>query len=378
MFLGPRITDLTILLPLSPTIADQSLLISLSAMMQDITHFSVRRKARRAKISEEDPARTNHILKDVISSWNRLAILEIPDTLLTAPSLTHIAQLPGLRAIYARLSPDIKFSSLKLPTVFPALRRLGLTCNSVLTVQALLMISPLWVLQYLKVKVSSPGDDAQTIKSFFTFLQTQLSNPDLRSMIVCHSEGSGAYSSRPLNLSTIAPLFSFPNIGLLRISPHTFDMNNDDLRTIAQNWPDLISLHLGGYGWGLPSKITLSGLVPLLNTCSKLLYLSLAIDATIVDTSLDEITFTRSNIHLKALCLQDSRLEDPQMAAAFLSGIMTNATSFSAWDVSGSRGLEHVSQAEAMLFERLWKETELALKLFTQVRKQERLLTKIS
>ena len=49
-----------------------------------------------------------------------------------------------------------------------------------------------------------------------------------------------------------------------------------------------------------------------------------------------------------------------------------------AWDVFGRRGLEHVSQAEAKVFEKRSKGTALAVKVFAEVRKQERLCAKMS
>ncbi|KAF7986706.1 hypothetical protein HWV62_20236 [Athelia sp. TMB] len=328
-------------------------------------------------ISDADPLGTNHILKDVISSWDRLKSLEVSDTLLTTSSLAHLAQLPNLEALSAGLSPDIEFSSLNFPLrVFPALRQLRVTCNSVLMVQALLKISPLRALRYLEVITGGHVDCERIIKSFFTLMQTQLSN--LLQMSLYNFDAPSAADNHSLNLSTLAPLFSFVGLKVLRIdTPHTFDLGNEDLRIMAESWPNLFLLFLGVHGWGHPSKITPSGLVPLLNRCSKLLCLSLAIDASVVDIKLDEAIFTRPNIRLRYLCLQDSRLENPQVMAAFLSDMISDTTTLIAWGESGKRGLEHISQAEAKVFEKRWKEAALATNLFFHVRKQERLRAKI-
>ncbi|KAF7986690.1 hypothetical protein HWV62_12703 [Athelia sp. TMB] len=339
-----------------------------------MTHFCMQLEIERADASDMDPSRTNHILQDIITSWNQLRVLDIPSTFLTTASLAHVAQLLNLEAITAGLSDDIDFSCLNTP-IFPLLRYLSVICTSVLTCQALLASSPLWAIRQITVKTRGGHvDNERIIKSFFTFLESRLSKKDLLGISIYNSDFPNALNNHCLDIATLGPLFSFPYLTGLRIGTvHPFDLGNEDLQAIAKSWPRLEDLTLGSRGWGAPSKITPSGLLPLLKRCRRLSWLAIAIDASVIDFQLDATTLIKPNTHVDHLFLQDSRLEDPQMMAAFLSDVMPNVKCISAWHPSRMRGLEHVTAAEAEAFEKRWKETDISTKVYVQVRKQERL-----
>ncbi|KAF7986685.1 hypothetical protein HWV62_20194 [Athelia sp. TMB] len=356
IFLSPSISNLSIVLPLRPTIADQSVLLALYSS-PNITRFRLSVEARIRRMHPKDFPDISHALKDFVSSWTQLRVLDIPDTHFNTASLVHVARLPNLDDISARLGQDIDFSCLKAP-IFPALRRLNVFCDGVATCQALLMTSQTWALRTLEVMLGTGYlDSEQSIESFFISLQSQLSHDALRYIGLYNDDAPDASNYHLLPLATLAPLFSFTSLYILQIStPHSFDLTNEDLRKIAEAWAHLELLCLGNAGWGAPSKVTPLGLATLFNKCPRLRALSIAIDASIIDIPLDAIAAMKPNTSLIQLNMQDSRIGDEQMMATYMFHLVPNLNYITSWMYGAGRGYEDVSQEEIGAFANRWSQ----------------------
>ncbi|KZP23327.1 hypothetical protein FIBSPDRAFT_461086 [Athelia psychrophila] len=363
LFLCPSMKDISVLLHRAPSMAEQSMLVSLSSMKQ-ITCFSIgiSYRARVASMKRGDAyvAYITPILKDIISSWDRLKTLDIPLTSLTASSLAHIAKLPYLEKLTVELREPINFPCLEGP-VFPVLRRLVVEHSDLSTCRNFLQLSQSWALETIDVMTEvDHSDSEETMQAFFQVLQSHVSNDNLTRVGIVSRDAPNASNNHILDIVTLAPLLLLPHLEVLEIyTHHPFSLGDPDLVKIAKAWPKLKILFLGRHGWGASSSITPKGLASLINQCVHMTMLSLAIDASAVDYQLDYVTCSRPNLDISYLNLQDSRLGDVQTMTAFLSNIMPKIHFVNAWS-GRMRGHEHVSPAEADALTRKWMETERA------------------
>ncbi|KZP22399.1 hypothetical protein FIBSPDRAFT_953007 [Athelia psychrophila] len=370
-FVGPKMTEISLAFAHPPNMAERSLLTSLSSMPL-ITSFSM---SYFNVDGDRFASSTTPILNGTISSWERLQNLDTPSTFLTTSSLMHIALLPNLQRLNVGISPNIDFSCLKTP-IFPDLRSLGVYCDSISKCNALLQMSPLWTLEEIRVTSdASRLEDALAIGGFFNTFHSRICKDTLRSIKITNLRAHpNAANNHFLNFATLAPLLSFPNLeDLMIMTPHSFDLDNNDLLKLAISWPRWKQCTLGSRGWGAPSKITPMGLAELLTRCSHLTHLSLAIDASVIDYDTNSTTYSRPNKLIRHISLQDSRIEDPNMVAAFLSDLLSELSWISAWSQS-VRGRAEVSSAEAEAFCTRWKETEQAAQVISEGRERQSLI----
>ncbi|KZP23353.1 hypothetical protein FIBSPDRAFT_786227 [Athelia psychrophila] len=373
-FLCPSMKDISIILYSLPSMAERSLLISLGSL-KHITSFAIEIDYTALQEFEEGSdihvAFITPILKDIISSWDRLKTLDIPSTSLTASNLAHIAYLPYLEDLTVELREQPTVSCVDGP-IFPALRCLDVHCNSVSMCIAFLQLSQSWTLESVNVTTQfNHLDTAPTMQAFFQILQSHVSHDDLIYIGISSQDSLHVLHNHIIDIATLAPLLPMPHLKGIRIStPHPFSLGDQDLAKIGTAWPNLTDLTLGCRGWGQLSLITPNGLASLINQCRHLSYLSLAIDGSAVDYKLGcASTVIRPNSGIWYMNLQDSRVHDVQMMAAFLSDVMPSLRIISAW--SGEvRGRQHVSPAEADALQMKWEEVERAIKERGKVRKQ--------
>ncbi|KZP23317.1 hypothetical protein FIBSPDRAFT_930633 [Athelia psychrophila] len=372
-FLCPSMRDISIVLYAPPSMAERSLLLSLSSMMKQVTSFCIDIDYTALDGSDDYAIYVNPILKDIISFWDRLRTLVIPSTSLTASSLPHIALLPYLEELTVELREEIGLSCLE-GHAFPALWHLAVYCNSLSMCTKFLQLSQSWTLENVDVTISRNHlDSAETTQAFFKVLQSHVSNENLSGVSVSSLDLPNASNNHILDIETLAPLLSLPHLGWLNIStPHPFNLCDRDLWKIATAWPELQTLTLGRHGWGVPSLITPNGLASLLNQCRQLSSLSLAIDASAFDWyQLNDATFVMPHMNLCFLDLQDSRLHDARTMAVFLADVVPEISVIAAWS-QHVRGRHHVSHFEADALARKWDRARSAANARAMLRRQEK------
>jgi hypothetical protein len=103
------------------------------------------------------------------------------------------------------------------------------------------------------------------------------------------------------------------------------------LEDMATAWPRLKMLHLGYMGGIGKGKCTFTGLVCLLQRCLDLESLSIVIDASAIDCSLDILSEGKSNDKLTRIDLRDSKIDDPHTIAIYLSDLIPNLLVSNGW-----------------------------------------------
>lgn len=166
----------------------------------------------------------------------------------------------------------------------------------------------------------------------------------------------------------LMPLMALGNLENVRIN-FAFRFGNDMVRTMANAWPRLVSLDFGGRGWAGCSQITLAGLLPLIQL-PALGELSLSIDASVVDHTLNMPPVNTPNTHLLHLELNDSIIENPFLVAGFLSDLFPSLRTIDAWGAS-VRGDPHLPRGTVEEYKAKWQDVTRLVPLLAKVRQQE-------
>ncbi|KAF7968950.1 hypothetical protein HWV62_28791 [Athelia sp. TMB] len=175
---------------------------------------------------------------------------------------------------------------------------------------------------------------AHEIASIFTTLVPQFPHMQLRSLRVhtqfMHPSGLSNFVER----DDMRPLFAFRNLSCLELWISTsFHMGNQDVREMAAAWPHLESLILSRNGWLGASSVTIAGLAHLL--CLPDLHtLSIPIDGSIVDLTLEMTSALQRNTRIQSLNLLDSVINDSEAdaVATLLATLTPNVEYIDAWD----------------------------------------------
>lgn len=141
-------------------------------------------------------------------------------------------------------------------------------------------------------------------------------------------------------LENLRPLHSFHNLEYVWLNAcMSFeDVNDAFIRDMASSWPRLQELDFGCTScWGLPSRVTLDGLLAFCEFCPDLRVLGITFDATNDDSPLsshNEWTKPLQNLHMDSLQVGHSRIGFDQVdaVAAFLHRIYPNLTELTCWD----------------------------------------------
>lgn len=126
------------------------------------------------------------------------------------------------------------------------------------------------------------------------------------------------------HLAHLESLLRFPHMRSFTIeTPLIVDIDNNDLKAIADAWPLLVSLlFMDGWGFMNLPEITWAGVGYLLWKCPQLIYLSISLDSRIDDVALTtSLPSFRPNTHLRFLWVTDSVLDDVEVFAHSLFAI---------------------------------------------------------
>ncbi|KII95717.1 hypothetical protein PLICRDRAFT_693873 [Plicaturopsis crispa FD-325 SS-3] len=167
--------------------------------------------------------------------------------------------------------------------------------------------------------------------------------------------------SRALCRATIHPIFSCRHLTVFNWACFDgFDLDDGDLMIMAASWPSLQRLDLSSRcGWSTPSRITLQGLVRLLQLCPDLQQLGIVIDATKVDaSSLVMGQKTKPNMKIDALRLGNSPITDVDVVADALSYVLPRLFDIRAWDRDARFELYTLPNDEADQYKARWVEVQ--------------------
>lgn len=313
-----------------------------------------------------------------------LRCAELPDE-----GVLHLSQLPNLRI----LRVDLRLISLDhLESAFGHIRFPVL--------QQVLLSSPSMShsLRFLKFIQSTSVDtinlnvdDETCAADYHAIFSEWASNPSYRNLSVIDISEMRICSDYDdkhiIDISVLRPLFHLARLTSLKLETLcTYDLDDAAIKEIARAWPRLETLDLSirECGWEIPSKVTLSGLVPLLRHCPHIALLGLVVDATVLPTASSPSSSSSSlssseaatsrlpgagvrNTALESLWLGDSKITRPALVAAFLSAVAPNIEQIVSWNtplLSGRNGKDK--------YMKRWKEVERLVRHFALVRRQER------
>jgi hypothetical protein len=312
----------------------------------------------------------HHLIGDTI--WDVVHCYQLTKIRCNLPvsrrGLVHLASMPALQIMALDVSDLIDDSiSLSLPQdAFPVLRSLKLTGKPA---TAFLNALPSCKLDDIEIEFAHTVNEVPLMTKFFQVLHERCSHQSLTRIEI--DFGASFVPTRLLDIESdmLWLLLSFTNLQAMIIrSYHLFKVDNDFVEAAATAWPHLCILQLGrgGWGWGESTNVTLAGLIPLARYCPDLTRLSIVVDATVVDHSVDILV---SNTKLNFLNLGDSVIDDPASVAACLSKIFPHLTSISSWDVPvmGQTATEVQKKYNGR-----WDEVARLLKIFAEVRQMER------
>jgi len=288
-------------------VTDQSLLLSLPAAHPNIIHVSFTpHEWDDRREGPEASSIISTVSSDIVCGWNHLTYVNIAIPL--APrALLHLRDMPLLHVVRLTLEDSEGFEYLSRPSqsAFIAFRELSISCSSVLSCSAFLNAMSWHHLESIEVNLPSvpydpADDDAVCMKMFFQVLSAQCSTTSLKRIFLA------AYRFMPTNIldytieeDMLNPLLSFSDLTVLEIcSCHAFRISNK-------------------------SRLSLAGLVPLVQYCNDLVHLGIIVDATIVNIP---TYLPVSNSKVAYLNLHGSLIQDPASVAACLSELLARSS----------------------------------------------------
>ncbi|KIJ67166.1 hypothetical protein HYDPIDRAFT_165875 [Hydnomerulius pinastri MD-312] len=248
--------------------------------------------------------------------------------------LVHLAQLPALRELVTDIpSLDPTFSlkhadAAQSQKWFGCLKKLQILAPDINSVIGFLsFMSPGSPLRSVVITFKSHPQPKQ-VERALTLLAG--AGPALEMLyLLCQQSPlqprPGVLSGPPFPLKPLIPLSNLTTLDI-NIGSLECDLNNHIVQEIALAWPKLRLLRLySSFGVDSRPKVTLPGLLPLLQHCSALVSLTLPVDAETGVTEDDE--FLQLTNGIKSSSLEDvyfyqSPISNPNRVFAFLSEIL--------------------------------------------------------
>lgn len=364
LFWGRGTTHLCLLLG-APDIAQRSMLSALALAHPRTSRVSL--GWIQSTEQDEDEQIHTAAITGLVCQWQQIKSFEYFAAPLSRQTFLHISRIPSLRLIQIRLPNDPAFPYIQVPSdpAFPALRHAEFLSPSISHCSSLLEVMSPCRLQTISVLI--PGTDCGTLLgTFFQRLRLSCARLLLSKVHLWMDERHGVNMADMLiNGNMLRPLLPFANMKELSISTtNSFKLDNAMLRDMAMAWPKLQTLELGISGWGAPSGISPAGLIPLLENCQNLRNLSIVIDASTVDFSVEMLSNHKSNTRIRKLKLGDSRIGgDYELIAKFFSSLTPNLTTIHCWG-DGVHGLAYCRSKQVRLFRGRWKEVERIIREF--------------
>ncbi|KAF8062193.1 hypothetical protein FPV67DRAFT_1654822, partial [Lyophyllum atratum] len=267
----------------------------------------------------------------VICSHPSLQLIDALSLDVDHATFAHLAGLPQVEELAISISTaelDLFCRQRAKSDCFPSMRKLHLLTSNLATCTKLLQ--PPDAFQHLQsLKITGTHDSIWNLKAFFDgmgrhkALSKQLK--ELRLSILFYPGLPPRHTTPLIDLPTIEPLLSLSNLRDLSLHlDGRVDLDNSALAKMGAAWPHLEVLELEERTFGTIPKITLTGLIPLLSSCSKLRGLALRIDATEKVSSFAQTGTLTPYPSFRHLQYCRSPIREPQSIAAFLTLLLPN------------------------------------------------------
>ncbi|KAG6839825.1 hypothetical protein C0991_011290 [Blastosporella zonata] len=251
--------------------------------------------------------------------------------------------------------------------LFPALTKLYLSTSSLKPCAELIEL-PHAFERLTSLEIRSGADDTSSLHHFFQSIQRNalLSRnlSFLKFKADCYPWTPPSDTHGPIDLDTIAPLLSLPNLSSLHLDAHSpVHLTNDDLPQMGKAWPRLEVLNLPDRTTYPPPRMTLVGLLPLLASCPSLRQMTLCVDATQDVPSFAELGPIVPHRSLAEFCYCRSPIRDSSDVAAFLALALAGLERMGDnwlydWEGVLRRGYYPPEEAVDLKYRALWREVE--------------------
>ncbi|KAJ7210703.1 hypothetical protein GGX14DRAFT_565313 [Mycena pura] len=380
LFLGPRLKDLG--LSILQSTAHLSLLPIIAVECPLLTDVGVECSY------ELDGQRS---VSTLVLGLHRLESLFLP--CLDNPAVEHIARLPGLTSLTLENQSALvpfpeSFSSDAV--LFPCLSSLHITGNDVNAVVPFLTL--LTHAPIVELTIDIPDlTPAKHIAECYSAMARHCSQShiSLGKLTIGHGWWGSSTSPTSADIATyhihtpqFLPLLNFTNLTEVFLTPAVgFDLDDMAVTALAQAWPRLRQLYLFPSVYlNLPSRITLTGLLPFAQHCPHLSRLKLALDASAAPKWAQGhkagATRVRQNC-LRSLDVLRSPINNPLLVAGFLSSVFPKLCSvFTDQDPMRQHPPGALAEhAEAIALHTQWKTVQAALPVLRKARAEERFWT---
>jgi hypothetical protein len=275
-------------------------------------------------------------------------------------AITCLSTLPRLRKLHCRLW-DTRQGASRFP-FFRTLQELSLTATEPEDCLSFLACLDAVKLSRVSLYLDSEGNGDH--HGLPLALQQHVSNSSLKEVRISYD-----YSDdRVISGDILRPLLSFTYLTLLHFHPGSpFVTDNSMIKDISKACPRLQYLSLGeDHGSEGHTRVTLAGLIPLVQHCPDLRHLGIVVDASNPDyRSYHNQDQSASNHNIKDIWVGDSRITEPSAVASFLSNIFPELHAI-------HLSLFFDETDGYKLRKRLWNEVEGLVQLFTRKRNRER------
>ena len=329
--LSPSLVSLNVTLSATDDVTLQSFLANHPFLCPNLTSIAISIRGH-----EQVSRTTIEVLSRAITHHKHLECLDISIPI-DDVALTHIAICPKLKKLALVLHPDkSRLHQFCLPsdtTPFRNVEHLSLEVWDLSFVTTLLRNQHQMFRSFVLCYRSRPT--AEAVNVLFTalisrqrtrYLRSISLKPDSFDVIWHHSppaELDELWMHYHLTHDTFRPLIPLCHLRELVVNlGYWFSIDDDDLLSLARNWPLLHVLHLDcqhhvdGYIWRSAKYVTFKGFLSLLEYCPNLHDLCLPLDAREVPVDTGDVT---CNPALTRIYLSNSPISDPDSVEEILA-----------------------------------------------------------
>ncbi|KIM86633.1 hypothetical protein PILCRDRAFT_310265 [Piloderma croceum F 1598] len=286
-------------------------------------------------------------LSDLLCGLKHLKSFSSPCIALTNAALGHLASLPALRLLGLGIQNEELFTPMPVvPTIqaFPALREITIWARHLANAVDMIGFICSSALEVAIFHIETPPS-ASLIHHLFLKLLENCSSASLTRIYGFQDDFTAEWNEGDnyVDIDNFRPLLSFSNLEYVWINACiSFELVDDALiRDVAMAWPNLRQLDFGSMScWGLSSRVTLAGLVPLCNNCPNLQVLGLTLDTSmpIRYPAVDPLRRGPYNDQMHTLQVGHSSIDRTHVGAvaAFLSRLYPNLMEIITWDRMGN------------------------------------------
>jgi hypothetical protein len=250
----------------------------------------------------QGPQGLANAIADMIYGLKRITNLRCFSVRLNSDAIRHLATSTCAFLHLGNDATDILDSirAMVPTTAFPELQRLVLRSDNMTSLVRVIELLRTESLRRIDLRYETQNWATRTdIEQLIKTLEARCSHTELTHFSIRDDETN---STPPLPMSILAPLLKFKNMTDLVIDNFAFDLNDDNMKTIAVAWPCLEHIRLCSilHRREVQPKISLASLVTLAQHCPKLREFELVLDIATVDFALlppEGVLTPNRNVH---------------------------------------------------------------------------------